>query len=253
MKIIALANEKGGVAKTTSCYNLAWTKANEGKRVCMVDLDPQASLTISAGLNAASEEYQGKNTAALFDPKINPAECAYTVDASGLETLYIVPSNIGLARTEMELFTMSSREKRLKRALKKLESYFDYIFIDCPPQLGLLTINALTAADEVLIPCATNYLSYMGLQALLDTIKDFQNDPDLNPQLKIDGIIATRYTKRINDQRDVLELMQKLQPVVGIIKEATDVSREVYLGKPVVQTHPTSEPALEYVKIATQI
>ncbi len=253
MKIIALANEKGGVAKTTTCYNLAWIKAKEGKQVCMVDLDPQASLTISAGLNAADEQYQKRNTAALFNPKVNPAECAYTVDASGLETLYIIPSNIGLARTEMELFTMSTREKRLKRALAKLEPYFDYIFLDCPPQLGLLTINALAAANEVLIPCATDYLSYMGLQALLDTIKDFQTDPDLNPQLKIDGIIATKYARQINDQRDVLELMKQLQPVIGIIKRTADVSREVYLGKPVVQTHPTSDPAIEYTKIAAQI
>ena len=253
MKIIELANEKGGAAKKTSCYHLAWVKAQEGKRVCMVDLDPQASLTISAGLNAASDEYQNRNITALFNPKTDPAECVYTVDASDLDTLYIIPSNIGLAKMEMQLFTMSTREKRLKRALAKLESYFDYIFLDCPPQLGLLTINALVAADEVLIPCATDYLSYMGLQALLDTIKDFQTDPDLNPQLKIDGIIATKYAKQINDQRDVLELMRQLQPVIGIIKRTADVSRDVYLGKPVVQTHPTSDPATEYTKIAAQI
>jgi len=253
MNVIALSMEKGGCAKTTSCYNLAWAKANQGKRVCMIDLDPQASLTISAGLNPASDEYKDRNTAALFNPKINPAECAYSVDASGLETLYIVPSNIGLARTEMELFTMSSREKRLKRALAKLEPYFDYVFLDCPPQLGLLTINALAAADEVLIPCATDYLSYMGLQAMLDTIEDIKADPDINPTIKIDGIIATKFNKRINDQRDVLELIKELQPVVGIIKQSADVSRDVYIGKPVVQTHPSSEPAQEYIKIANAI
>lgn len=252
MKIIAVANQKGGVAKTTSTFNIAYMKAKQGKRVLMVDLDPQASLTISCGFEPGGDNFNGGGITSLLDGS-DALDCAFTVDTTGLKNLYLIPSDITLAEVEMKLFTKTNRERKLRKTLSALDAYFDYCFIDCPPQLGLLTINALMAANEVLIPCKTDYLSYRGLKALISTIKEFQSDSELNPNLKLVGIVATMYEKLVTDQRDVLELMEKLAPVIGVVKKAANTSKDVYLGKPVTLSRPKSEPAIAYMDIANKI
>ena len=134
-----------------------------------------------------------------------------------------------------------------------MDEYCDYIFIDCPPQLGLLTINALVAADEVIIPCKTEYLAYRGLKALHNTIHSIQEDEDLNPDLKEAGVIATFYEMSVNDQRDIKEALEENYNILGVIKKAADVYKDIVDGKPVVLARKTSDVAKAYIEIANKI
>ena len=252
VKTFVLTNQKGGVAKTTTTYNLAAVKALEGKKVLMVDLDPQASLTISCGME---KDYKGLNICGLFErTSKDPLECAYTIDALSMSNFFIIPSDIDLAEQEMKLITLPAREKKLKRALEKLSSYFDYCFIDCPPQLSILMFNGINAADEVVIPCKTDFLAYKGMRALLSTIRNIQNDQDMNPDLRIAGLIATIYEQRVKDQHDVWDLLHELDiPFLGTIKKSADAPRAVYQGLPVVIAQGKSDVAQAYFEIASKL
>lgn len=249
MKKIALVNQKGGVAKTTSTYNLAVAKAQEGKMVLMVDLDPQASLTISCRME---DKIDAENICHVFNG-MEPGECIYKVETLGFDNLFLLPSDIELANTEMELMQKFAREKKLGRALEQIEEYFDYCFIDCPPNLGTLTMNALCCADEVIIPVKTDYLSYRGLGSLKATVEAIKTDPDLNPELHLLGVIGTLYRSNVGKHREILELLSENDNLLGVIKESADVDREVHNGLPVVLTHKYSEAAEMYCSIANKI
>ena len=244
-RIIAIANQKGGVAKTTTTHNLGVALAAQGKRVLMIDLDSQASLTISVGLEPLEVEQTIVDV--LRKEGLPLMECVQRLS----DRLHIVTSIIDLAPMEMELLSRASREKILDRALRPVREQYDFILIDCPPQLSILTINALSCADGVVIPVKTDYLAYRGLTQLQDSIQEIQEL--INPGLKVLGVIATLYDTRVADDREILALLRKEYNLLGVIKRLAVAKKGIYDGLAAVEQAPNSELAKEYVAIAEMI
>ena len=245
MKVIAIANQKGGVAKTTTTHNLGVALAAKGKRVLLIDLDSQASLPISVGL----EPLEVKRTIVdvLRKDGVPVNECIERIS----DRLHIVTSIIDLAPMEMELLSRASREKILDRALRPVRGEYDFILVDCPPQLSILTINALSCADGVIIPVKTDYLAYRGLTQLQDSIQEIQEL--INPELKVLGVIATLYEKRVADDNEILVALKKEYNLLGVIKRLAVAKKGIYDGLAVVEQTPGSEISIEYNKIADMI
>lgn len=244
VKIIAIANQKGGVTKTTATFNIAAAMAEQGKKVLMVDLDSQASLTISAGLEPLDMEYSVCDL--LKKRHVDTEKCIYELES--IKNLSIIPSIIDLAALEMELQGRTSREKILSRALKEVKDQYDFILIDCPPQLSILTLNALAACDYVIIPCKTDYLSYRGLEQLNETIKDVQDL--INPSISVKGVIATLYEKNVKDHNEILDMLSKQYRILGTTKKTAEATKGVYDGLPVVLKNKKTDIAKEYMNIA---
>ena len=248
-KIISMGMQKGGVAKTTSVYNLSAVLANKGNKVLMIDFDPQASLTLSAGYNPL--DFETTICDVLSESRMPMTEVIYKVSA--INNLELVPSLTTLAAKEINLLNERARENRLKKALQIVKNAYDYIIIDCPPQLSLLTINAFTASDYIVIPCETSKLSFFALGELFKTIKEIQED--LNEDLKILGIIATLYDQRINGHKDILNQLHEFEQceVLGVVKKVAAAQKGLGEGLPVVITEPTHEVTTAYIEIAEKI
>jgi chromosome partitioning protein len=196
--IISLANQKGGVGKTTTTINLGASIAELGKRVLLVDFDPQGALSVGLGINPMTVDLTVYNL--LLDRDVEPDQAILKTQIPDLE---IMPSNIDLSAAEIVLVSEVAREQALKRALNKVRNRYDYILIDCPPSLGLLTVNALTASDGVIIPLECEYFALRGMALLMDTVEKVRDR--LNPDLRLEGIIPTMYDGRTLHGREVLE------------------------------------------------
>lgn len=212
MRIIAVVNHKGGVGKTTTTINLGSALQEQGKRVLLVDMDPQASLTTS--LVTPSPDLLNFTLSELIESVCNREEISYSTTIVTAEGMDVIPSKIDLCGSEIALQSVISRETVVKRLLKPLRDQYDYILLDCPPSLGVLTVNALSAADSVIIPVNPDYYSPQGLKLLLRTIGDMQDT--INPTLTIEGILISKTDRRASFYKDVqliLDDLRKLYPV----------------------------------------
>jgi len=237
-KTVAFANQKGGVGKTTSVYNMGHLLAAKGNKTLIIDLDPQASLTICAGLEP---DEQDKTVVSVMQKADKPiSDCVVKLQ----DDLDILPSRFELASAEMELMGRTGRELILKKAIAPVRNVYDYILIDCPPQMNILTINALAAAAFVVAPVKTDYLAYRGLVMLQETIEEVRDI--LNPELEFIGAIPTLYEMRVKDDNEVLQLIKDNYEVITVVKKLAIARKGIYDGLSVAQLAPGNEITKAY-------
>lgn len=245
-KIIAIANQKGGVGKTTTTVNLGTILAKKGKRVLLVDADPQGNATSGIGVDKSVE-------LSTYDLLVADEPANKIVKKTEINNLYICPSNINLAGAEVQLVSMMSREQRMKEKLDQVKSKFDYIFIDCPPSLGLITLNAFTAANSVLIPVQCEYYALEGLGQLLNTVDLVKKH--LNKSLKIEGALLTMYDVRTNLSNQVVKEVKKYfddKVFKTVIPRNVRVSEAPSYGLPITIYDPHSKGARSYEKFGRE-
>ncbi|MCM3273947.1 ParA family protein [Paenibacillus elgii] len=247
-KIIAITNQKGGVGKTTTSVNLGASLASLGKKVLLVDIDPQGNTTSGLGINKADVVH------CIYDVLINDVHPKEAMADTALENLKIIPATIQLAGAEIELVPTISREQRLKKSLQLVKHMFDYILIDCPPSLGILTVNSLTAADSVIIPIQCEYYALEGLSQLLNTVRLVQKH--LNTTLQIEGVLLTMFDARTNLGMQVIEEVKKYfqQKVYQtIIPRNIRLSEAPSHGQPIITYDPRSKGAEVYLELAKEV
>ncbi|ENR1389415.1 ParA family protein [Listeria innocua] len=247
-KVIALANQKGGVGKTTSSVNLSSSLAFLGKKVLLVDIDPQGNASSGVGVNKGEIEH------CIYDVLVDDVAIQDVLQKTDLDNLNVIPATIQLAGAEVELVPAISREIRLKKAIDSIRDDYDYVIIDCPPSLGLLTLNALTAADSVLIPVQCEYYALEGLSQLLNTIRVVQKH--LNEDLQIEGVLLTMLDARTNLGIQVIEEVKKyFQNKVfnTIIPRNVRLSEAPSHGKPILLYDAKSKGAEVYLELAKEV
>lgn len=248
VKVIAVANQKGGVGKTTTAVNLAACLAKEGRRVLLIDSDPQGNATSGLGFDKRDVKK------CIYDALINDVPMAETLKHTAYENLDVIPATIQLAGAEIELVSLMNREGRLKNSLERIKHNYDYVIIDCPPSLGLLTINALTAASSVMIPVQCEFYALEGITMLMNTIQLVQRN--LNPALKLEGVVMTMFDSRTNLAQDVVEEVKKYfktKMYKTIIPRNVRLSEAPSHGMPVIDYDGKSKGAQVYMELAQEV
>lgn len=247
-RIISLANQKGGVGKTTTAINLAASLAALEKKVLIVDADPQGNASSGLGIDVRKVEHT------IYDCLVDNIDPAKVIISCEIENLDIMPSNIDLVGAEIEMLNMDSRESVLKKILSSVASAYDYVLIDCSPSLGLLTVNALTASDTVIVPVQCEYFALEGLGKLLNTIKIIQNN--LNTALVIEGFLLTMYDARLRLSNQVVDEVRKhFQQMVfdTIIQRNIKLSEAPSFGQPALLYDAESRGAVNYLSLAKEL
>ena len=247
-RIIASANQKGGVGKTTTSVNLAACVADAGRRTLLIDADPQGNATSGLGVDKNALE------SSIYDVFINDLPLSDAVRPTMLDTLRLVPANIELAGAEVELVTRMAREQVLKNALAAVRGAYDFVFIDCPPSLGLLTLNALNAADTLLVPIQCEFYALEGLSQLMNTVRLVRRN--LNPALDVEGVVLTMFDSRTNLSVQVVEEVKKFfrnKVYETIIPRSVRLSEAPSFGLPIIRYAPRSSGAAAYEALAREL
>lgn len=247
-KIIAIANQKGGVGKTTTAINVAASLAALEQKTLIVDADPQANSASGIGINPRTIE------TSIYECMIDGADIMHAIIETDINYLSLIPSNIDLVGAELELVNLENREEKMRTVLAPIRDDYDFIIIDCSPSLGLITVNAMTAADTIIIPVQCEYFALEGLGKLLNTIKIIQSR--LNPELEIEGILLTMYDVRLRLSNQVVEeVRQHFQDIVfdTIIPRNVKLSEAPSFGKPALAHDANSTGAISYLNLAREI
>jgi len=247
-KVMAIANQKGGVAKTTTAVNLGACLAANGRRVLLIDIDPQGNASSGLGIDRLTLP------GCVYDTIINGLPVEAVLQETSIPNLYVIPATIQLAGAEIELVTAITREHKLKKAIEKIRDEYDYVIIDCPPSLGLLTLNALTAADRLLIPIQCEYYALEGLGQLMHTVQLVKKH--LNPKLEIEGVVLTMFDARTNLSIQVVDEVKnyfKGKVFATIIPRNVRLSEAPSHGKPVITYDPKSRGAEVYHELAKEV